>query len=93
MCSTSRRLRYPPQRQLAFLSRMHDLVNDGAQFIVATNLPSVMAYPDATIYLLEDGPPREVAYRDTDHYTVTRNFLLRTEQMLDVLLDRNPAEN
>lgn len=33
-------------------------------------------------------PQREIAYRDTEHYTVTRNFLVRTEQMLDVLLDR-----
>ena len=39
-----------PQRQLAFLSRMHDLVNDGAQFIIATHSPILMAYPDATIY-------------------------------------------
>jgi hypothetical protein len=38
-----------------------------------------------------DGPPRLVAYRDTEHFTVTRNFLNRTEQMLDVLLDRKLA--
>ena len=81
-----------PQRQLALLARMHDLVRDGAQFIIATHSPILMAYPDATIYLLADGPPTEVAYRDTEHYTVTRNFLLRTEQMLDVLLDRRPDE-
>jgi predicted ATPase len=60
---------------------------------IATHSPILMAYPDATIYLLDDGPPREAAYRDTEHYTVTRNFLLRTEQMLDVLLDRKAAEN
>jgi predicted ATPase len=77
-----------PQRQLAFLSRMHDLVRDGSQFLIATHSPILMAYPDATIYLLGDGPPRRVAYQETEHYTVTRNFLLRTEQMLDVLLDR-----
>jgi hypothetical protein len=29
--------------------------------------------------------------RDTDHFTVTRSFLTRAEQMLDVLLDRPPA--
>ena len=79
-----------PQRQLAFLSRMHDLVRDGSQFLIATHSPILMAYPDATIYLLADGPPRPIAYRDTEHYTVTRNFLLRTEQMLDILLDRRP---
>jgi predicted ATPase len=50
-----------------------------------------MAYPHASIFLLDDGPPRVVDYRETDHFTVTRNFLTRTEQMLDVLLDRPPA--
>src|SRR5262249_5560623 len=77
-----------PQRQLAFLSRMHDLVRDGSQFLIATHSPILMAYPAATSYLLAAGQPRRVEYRDTEHYTVTRNFLLRTEQMLDVLLDR-----
>jgi predicted ATPase len=45
-----------------------------------------MAYPQASIYLLAGGPPRLVAYRETEHFTVTRNFLNRTEQMLNVLL-------
>ena len=77
-----------PLRQLAFLSRLHELVADGSQFVIATHSPILMAYPHATIFLLADGPPRLVAYRDTEHYTVTRSFLTRTEQMLDELLDR-----
>ena len=47
-----------------------------------------MAYPDASIYLLAEGPPRLVAYRDTEHFSVTRNFLNRTEQMLGHLLNQ-----
>ncbi len=77
-----------PSRQLSFLSRLHELVADGCQFLIATHSPILMAYPLATIYLMDDGPPRAVPYRETEHYTVTRNFLTRTEQMLDVLLDR-----
>jgi predicted ATPase len=77
-----------PSRQLVFLSRLHELVEAGCQFIIATHSPILMAYPNAQILLLADGPPRPVAYQDTEHYSVTRNFLLRTEQMLDVLLDR-----
>jgi predicted ATPase len=49
-----------------------------------------MAYPDASIFLLADGPPRQIDYRETEHYTVTRNFLTRTEPMLDILSDRKP---
>ncbi len=75
-----------PSRQLSFLSRMHELVEDGCQLIIATHSPILMAYPAASIYLFADGPPELTAYRETEHYTVTRNFLTRTEQMLEVLL-------
>jgi predicted ATPase len=77
-----------PSRQLAFLARMHELAEAGSQFLIATHSPILMAYPQASIYLLGDGAPLLVSYRDTEHYSVTRNFLNRTEQMLDVLLDR-----
>jgi predicted ATPase len=76
-----------PSRQLSFLSRLHELVGEGCQFLIATHSPILMAYPQAAIYLLADGPPRLVDYRHTEHYTVTRNFLTRTDQMLAVLLN------
>jgi predicted ATPase len=76
-----------PSRQLSFLSRLHELVGEGCQFLIATHSPILMAYPQAAIYLLADGPPRLVDYRDTEHYTVTRNFLTRTDQMLAILLN------
>jgi predicted ATPase len=82
-----------PNRQLAFLSRMHDLVRRGSQFVIATHSPILMAYPDAAIYQFGDGPPRLVEYRDTEHYTVTRNFLTRTDQMLSVLLEEAEEED
>jgi predicted ATPase len=78
-----------PTRQLSFLSRMHELVGKGSQFLIATHSPILMAYPHASIYLMDDGPPRLVAYRDTEHFAVTRNFLNRTERMLDILLNRS----
>ncbi len=75
-----------PARQLSLLARMHDLVGMGSQFVVATHSPILMAYPGAAIYLLADGPPRLVAYRDTEHFTLTHAFLNRTDQMLRTLL-------
>jgi predicted ATPase len=75
-----------PLRQLAFLTRLHELVGEGSQFLIATHSPILMAYPQASIYLLDGGAPRLVAYRDTEHYEITRNFLNRTDQMLDRLL-------
>ena len=79
-----------PTRQLSFLSRLHDLVKEGSQFLIATHSPILMAYPDAAIHVLDDGPLRRVEYRDTEHYRVTRTFLNDTERMLDILLDRKP---
>jgi predicted ATPase len=79
-----------PTRQLSFLSHLHELVKDGSQFLIATHSPILMAYPDAAILMFENGPPRWIEYRDTEHYGVTRTFLNDTERMLDILLDRKP---
>jgi predicted ATPase len=34
-----------------------------------------MAYPDATIYLIEDGVLRSVGWEGLEHVRVTRDFL------------------
>ncbi len=78
-----------PQRQLAVLSRIHDLVADGSQFIMATHSPILMAYPEARIYQLSADGIAEVAYEDTEHYQVTRSFLANPDRMLKVLLSRD----
>jgi predicted ATPase len=75
-----------PQRQLAFLVALHDLVLRGGQFIIATHSPILMAYPDATIYQFSVEGIAPIEYEETEHYKVTRAFLTRTKQMLDELL-------
>lgn len=75
-----------PSRQLSFLARMHALVRDGSQFIIATHSPIILGYPDAWIYQTSPHGLERVAYEDTDHYQVTRGFLNRRETYLDVLL-------
>ncbi|MEO5666993.1 MAG: AAA family ATPase [Bdellovibrionota bacterium] len=75
-----------PARQLAFLSRLHDLCNQGAQFVIATHSPILMGYPDAKIYAVSQSGIAPVDYEDTEHYRVTRDFLLRRDKMLGELL-------
>lgn len=75
-----------PQRQLSFLAALHDLVQLGGQFIIATHSPILMAYPDATILHFTEEGIGPIAYEETDHYKVTRAFLLRTKAMLRELL-------
>ncbi|MGR9105628.1 MAG: AAA family ATPase [Gammaproteobacteria bacterium] len=75
-----------PTRQMAMLSRMHQLVQDQSQFVIATHSPIVMAYPDSIIYQLGPGGAEVVSYEDTEHYQVTKDFLNSREQALQVLL-------
>jgi predicted ATPase len=75
-----------PQRQLAALSRMHELVQQGSQFIIATHSPILMAYPDAVIYEFSAQGVAPVAYQDTSHFKVTQSFLNDPERMLATLL-------
>jgi predicted ATPase len=66
-------------------------VQNESQFIIATHSPILMAYPNAKIVLLDEKGISEVAYEDTEHYTVTRNFLNRHQTMLKHLLDDTGA--
>lgn len=76
-----------PQRQLAVLSRIHDLVRDSSQFIIATHSPILMAYPDSTIYQCTAEGIAETTYEQTEHFQVTHDFLMNRERMLEILLD------
>jgi predicted ATPase len=76
-----------PQRQLSFLAALHELVQRGSQFIIATHSPIVLAYPDAHIYHFSDRGIESIEYEETEHYKVTRAFLLRRELMLKELLE------
>jgi predicted ATPase len=71
-----------PNRQLAMLALMYDLVErHRSQFLVATHSPILMAYPGAAIHHLDaSGGIRRIAYEDTDHYQITKDFLDNRER-------------
>ncbi len=75
-----------PQRQLSLLAAMHALVNQRCQFIVATHSPILLAYPGATIHLLTEDGIQPVTYEQTEHYALTRDFLLNRDRYLRRLL-------
>jgi predicted ATPase len=77
-----------PAKQLALLSRMHELIQKNAQFIIATHSPIVMAYPDALLYELKDGIFDAVKYDETEHYSVMKSFMENPKMMLDILLGK-----
>ncbi|MFN0070150.1 MAG: AAA family ATPase [Chloroflexota bacterium] len=75
-----------PVRQMSFLVAIHQLVQHDSQFIIATHSPIILAYPNAWIYELGDHAARLTTYQETEHYRVTREFLVNPEPMLRVLL-------
>ncbi len=74
-----------PARQMAMIARMHDLVQAGAQFIIATHSPILMAYPEATIYEIKE-KALIVDYEDTEHFQVMKAFINHPQKMLNLLI-------
>ena len=75
-----------PIRQMSFLTLLHRHVRAGAQFVVASHSPIVLAYPDAWIYHFGEEGVRRTEYEETEHYRVYRDFLQNREPSLRVLL-------
>ena len=77
-----------PQRQIALLALMKEYVDLGAQFVVATHAPILLAYPGARLYAFDEpdagagSPPRAAAYGELEHVRLTRDFLADPERFL-----------
>jgi predicted ATPase len=70
-----------PQRQLTFLRIIHELASPRqAQFLIATHSPIMLSYPGAVLFSLDDGEIREIPYRETSHFLITRDFLNSPER-------------
>jgi predicted ATPase len=77
-----------PQRQLALLAEFDRLARrERSQLIVATHSPILLAYPHARIYTLTQDGIAELEYEQTEHYSLTRDFLLNRDRYLRRLLD------
>ena len=80
-----------PQRQLSFLRIIHDLVAPGhAQFLIATHSPIILSYPDAVLFSLDGEGMKEIDYRETGHFVVTRDFLNGPERFFRHLFATGP---
>lgn len=77
-----------PQRQLALLKVMHDLVKEGCQFIIATHSPILLGYPEATIYHFDDQIV-EIPYEDVSHVQLTKYFLTNRAHFLQQLFEED----
>ena len=72
--------------QLALIRRMHELVLERSQFVVATHSPILLGYPEATILELSEDGIRSVGYEETEQVELTRSFLENPGRFLRHLL-------
>ena len=76
-----------PQRQLTLLVEIARCVKEGAQFIIVTHSPVLLAYPDAEILSFDEGPVHPVNYEETGSYRIYSMFMNGRERILHHLLD------
>lgn len=75
-----------PNRQLAALRAIHELVETSSQFVIATHSPILLSYPHSKIIQFDGSGVSEVAFEDTEHFGVTRDFLNNYPRRLEQLL-------
>ena len=75
-----------PTRQIEALQRLHELAGQRSQFVIATHSPILMAYPDALILHCGPNGVHPIAYEDTEHFRITRDFLNHRQRALDILM-------
>lgn len=71
---------------MAAIARIHQLVQQGSQFIIATHSPILLAYPNAKIYECTPKGLKHIEHEETEAYRITRGFLNDHHRMLDELM-------
>jgi predicted ATPase len=71
-----------PMRQLALLALIVRAAESGAQFVIATHSPILLACPGARIFTFDVPPIHEVPYAELEHVNVMRDFLNHPEMYL-----------
>lgn len=72
-------------RQMALLAEIDQAVQRGAQFLIATHSPILLGTPGAQILQFDDFGVQDVAYRDTDAYRATQEFIEAPEAVAEFL--------
>jgi predicted ATPase len=75
------------QGQLALLLRMHELAEAGAQWIVATHSPILVAHPGARILLCDEQGITPIDYDDVPAVRDLRRFLDDPDRQVRLLLE------
>ena len=61
-------------------------------FLIATHSPIILSYPGAVLLNLDGETIREVAYRESEHYLLTRDFLNAPERYFNHLFSSDDRD-
>lgn len=73
------------QGQITFLGHLKLLVERGSQFIIATHSPIILGFGAGLMYHFSESGIAPTTYRETEHYRLTRDFLLNRERYAKLL--------
>lgn len=76
-----------PNRQLTLIAMLKQMVEQDAQFIIATHSPILLAYPNARIYNFEHGKIERAEYDKLEHVQIMRGFLNNPDAYLKHLME------
>lgn len=73
---------FSPSLQFTLMAYISQLISQGAQFIIATHSPLLLAFPGATILSLDSAPLQQADYDELEHVRFFRSFLQNPESYL-----------
>jgi predicted ATPase len=76
-----------PQRQLNFISRIHFLASQGAQFVIATHSPIIMFTPGCDLYSLDGGVLEVVEAEDTSLFSLYKTIISSSGSYLTKIVE------
>lgn len=75
-----------PQRQMTLLIHIAQMAKEGAQFIIATHSPILLALDNAQILSFDGDIIHECTYEECECYKITEMFINNKEYMMNKLL-------
>lgn len=79
-----------PQRQLAFLVRIGELLKAHCQILIASHSPIILSFPGALIYQFSEAGIQQIEYEETEHYWLTLDYLKNRKRYMDRLGVQQP---
>ena len=78
-----------PTGIMSMMITMNELLKKNSQFIISTHSPILMTFPNSVIYELARDEIKNVTYKETEHYIVTKQFLDCPEKMYHRIFDED----